>query len=163
MHWYLIHSRPRQEDLVVLNLQRLGVESFCPHLKPQRLTCSRRPNVPVPLFPGYLFSMFDFPTQYRKVNYAQGVRRVVTFGSVPAIVEEEIIESIKAKIQKDYVILESTPFIAGQLLRIEEGPLHGLEAVFEKELSGQQRIALLLRAVSYQVRVIVDREHVVSL
>ena len=88
---------------------------------------------------------------------------MVTFGSVPAIVEEEIIESIKAKIQNDYVILQPTPFIAGQLLRIEEGPLRGLEAIFEKELSGQQRIALLLRAVSYQARVIVDREHVASL
>lgn len=163
MHWYLIHSKPRQEDLVVLNLHRLGVESFCPHLKPKRLIRSRRPSVPVPLFPGYLFSMFDFPTQYRKVNYAQGVQRVVTFGSVPAIVEEEIIESIKAKVQNAYVILQPTPFIAGQLLRIEEGPLRGLEAIFEKELSGQQRIALLLRAVSYQARVIVDREHVAIL
>lgn len=85
---------------------------------------------------------------------------MVTFGSVPAMVGDEIIESIKAKIHEGYVIPKPTPFKAGQLLRIEEGPLRGLEAIFEGELTGQERIAILLKAVSYQARVIIDRNHV---
>ncbi|MEE8303903.1 MAG: transcription termination/antitermination NusG family protein [Candidatus Tectomicrobia bacterium] len=162
MHWYLVHTKPRQEDVAALNLEKLGVEAFCPRLKQRHIIRCRNRATTSPLFPRYLFSRFDSVTQHRLVTYAQGVREVVRFGSVLAIVQDEIIESIKARINGGCVTPNPASFTAGQILRIEDGPLCGLEAVFEKELSGQHRVALLLRSVSYQVRVIVDRGYVAN-
>jgi len=57
----------------------------------------------------------------------------------------------------------TSTFRPGQVVRIQEGPLHGLEAIFEREMPGYQRAVLLLRALSYQARVVVDMAHIVNL
>lgn len=163
MDWYLVQSKPRQENVAALNVQRLGVESFCPHIKQSRILRSRKQVVTRTLFPGYLFAQFDIGSQFRRVNFASGVARVVTFGGVPARVDEEIINSIKARIIDSWVNLEPmSSFKAGQTLQITEGPLCGFEAVFEQEFTGTQRVALLLQTVSYHARVIIERRHVAA-
>ena len=146
-----------------MNLQWLGVEAFCPQLRKFKITHSRKETVISPLFPGYLFSKFDQNTEFCRVNYATGVDNVVKFGSVVARVDAETIALIKARIQNGYVHLRSPSFKAGQEARINEGPFLGLEAVFEEDLSGVQRVALLLKTVSYQARLITDREQVLNL
>ena len=138
----------------MLNLQWLGVEAFCPHLRQFKIIHRRKATVISPLFPGYLFSKFDQDTKFCRVNYAPGVDNVVTFGSIPALVEEEIIASIKARIQNGYVHRQSPSFKVWQGARISNGPFPGVEALFQKNLSGSQRVALLLKTLSYQVRVI---------
>jgi transcriptional antiterminator RfaH len=162
MNWYAVNTKPHQEYLAELMLQRLGVETFCPQLKHSKLIGQKRQTVTDPLFPGYIFVRFNLDTQYRAVNYAQGVRNVVAFGHHPAIVNDGLIESIKSKLEDGYVTVERPSFTSGQAVRIQEGPFRGFNAVFVHEMSDQQRVVLLLQALSYQARVIVDLEHVVT-
>jgi len=163
VHWYLVHSKPDQESVAVLTLQWLGVEAFCPQLRQLKTIRRRNETVISPLFPGYLFSKFDLATEFCRVNYAPGVGNVVTFGSLPALVDEETIASIKARIQNGYVHLQSPSSQVGQVGRMNEGPFLNLEAVFEEDLSGSQRVALLLKTVSSQARAIIDGEQVSNL
>jgi transcriptional antiterminator RfaH len=160
MHWYAVNSKPRQENLAEQNLQRLGVETFYPQLRQNKVIRRRRQTVIGPLFPGYLFVRFNLDAQYRAVNYARGVRKLVAFGSEPVLVDDEIIESIKSRLQDGYVTIQRAPFTPGQIVRIQEGPLRGLEAIFEREMGDQERAMLLLKTLSFQARVIVDLEYV---
>jgi len=160
MDWYLVHSKPRQEVIAEMNLQRWEVETFCPQLRQTKLIRGKKRTAIIPLFPGYLFSRFDFYTEYRKVLYAHGVANVVMFGTIPAKVDEEIVETIRARTHEGFVQLSPPSFISGQTVQIQEGPLKGLLAVFERELTGTQRVALLLKNVSYNARVVIDREWV---
>ncbi|MFQ5560909.1 MAG: hypothetical protein ACE5FU_10040, partial [Nitrospinota bacterium] len=113
-----------------------------------------------PLFPGYLFSQFSINTHYRAVHYAQGVRGVVAFGDVPAEMDEESIIFIKSRIINDFVDMDQLHFSHGQTVRICEGPFQGLEAIFEREITSQQRVVLLLNALAQKTPVVVDREYV---
>ncbi len=158
MDWYLVRSKPRQEKVADWNLQRLGVNSFCPQLRQTKQIRGKRQTVLDPLFPGYLFARFDFQTEYRKVAYAHGVANVVMFGGVPAKVDEKIIDIIQQRIQEGCRSGSTGSFTFGQPVRIEEGPMKGFVAVFERELTGTQRVALLLKTVSYSARLIVERE-----
>ena len=160
MDWYLLRSKPRQEVIAETNIQRWGVESFCPQLMQTKIIRGKKQTVISPLFPGYLFSRFNLSTDYRKVAYAHGVADVVTFGTTPARVDEEIIETIRARMHEGFVSLSPPLFISGQTVQIQEGPLKGLLAVFERELTGTQRVALLLKNVSYSARVVIEREWV---
>jgi transcriptional antiterminator RfaH len=160
MHWHAVHTKPHQEHLAALSLERLGVETFCPQLKQIKLVRRRRQEVIRPLFPGYLFAQFHVEAQYRAVNYATGVQRVVAWGTEPAIIDDSLIVSIRDRMQNGCVIVRPTPFIPGQIVRIMEGPLQGLEAVFERELSDEQRVIVLMQAVSYKARVVIDRASV---
>ena len=162
MNWYAINTKPRQEDLAEQNLQRLGLETFCPQLKQNKVIRRIRRTVIGPLFPGYLFAQFNLNTHYRAVNYARGVQRLVCFGLSPAIVDEEMIESIKSRLQDGCVTVQLSSFKPGQAVRIHQGPLQGIEAIFEQEMSDHRRVVLLLRALSYQARVVVDLEHVIA-
>ena len=156
--WYLIHSKARQEDLAELNLRRLGLETYCPRFRALKLLRSKTYGEEEALFPGYLFVKVDMTTEYRKVTYAHGVLRVVKFGAAPAVVEEKIIESIREGACNGLVVLPlSSSLKLGQIVRIHKGPFCGFEAIFEKELNGAQRVALLMKTVAFQGRVVVDR------
>lgn len=162
INWYAIHTKPRQEKLAELTLQHLGVETFFPELRRQQVIRRTRQITISPLFPGYLFARFNMETRYRAVNAGRGIRKVVSAGTIPAVVDERIIESIKLRLNDGYVTLRPTQFVAGQTVRIQDGPFQGLDAVFEKEFSDHQRAMLLLQALSYQARVVVDLGCVVN-
>jgi transcriptional antiterminator RfaH len=163
MQWYAINTKPRQERISELNLKRLGIETFSPELRQIKLIRRKRRAVISPLFPGYLFARFVPDLHFRAVNFACGVQRVVTFGKIPAAVDEEMIDSIKSRFQEGYVILPRTSFTPGQSVQIRGGPLQGLEAIFEREMPDQQRVVLLLQTLSYRARVVMDLEQVAGL
>ncbi|MDT7041581.1 transcription termination/antitermination NusG family protein [Candidatus Nitronereus thalassa] len=158
MDWYLIRSKIRQEFLAEANLHRWDIESFCPQIKQTKARRGKKQTVIAPLFPGYLFSKFDLGRDYRKVTYAHGVADVVMFGSTPAKVDDSIIQGIRSRMEDGFVSLDSYSFSPGETVQIQEGPFKGLLAVFERELTGTQRVALLLKSVSYNARLIVERD-----
>jgi transcriptional antiterminator RfaH len=160
INWYLIHAKNRQEDTAERNLQHLGVETFCPRFKQIKANRSKaQAEGKIPLFPGYLFVRVDMSTEFRKVTYAHGVLRVVKFGSAPALVAEEIIHSIRAREDDGLVVLSpSSSLKPGQNVLIDKGPFQGFEAIFEQELNGINRVALLLKTVAYQGRIVVARD-----
>jgi transcriptional antiterminator RfaH len=158
VRWYLIHSKGRQEGVAELNLRRLGVEIFCPRLRGVKSTPRKTQGEGEVLFPGYFFVRVDMTTEYRKVTYAHGVLRVVKFGAAPAVVEDEIIDSIKERVHNGFVHLPlSSSLKSGQIVHINKGPFLGFEAIFEQELNGTQRVALLMKTVAFQGRIVTDR------
>lgn len=162
-NWYAVNTKPHQEDLAECSLKRLGVETFCPLLKQMKVIRRKRRVVVAPLFPGYIFARFRLDVHYRSVNYAQGVRKLVAFGQMPTVVDDAIIESIRSRIHDGFIGISSTALTPGQVVMIQQGPLQGLEAIFNQELSDRQRVVLLLRTLSYQARVVTSRELVVGL
>ena len=161
-HWHAVSIKPHQEYLAESNLSRLGIETFLPRIR-QVKTIRRKNQVCVdPLFPGYLFARFNHEEHTRSVMHGRGVRHIVSFGSVPAIIEESVIVALKRRLCDGVVDRGLACFYPGQVVRLQDGPLFGLEAVFEKKLSGSQRAVLLLRALSYQARVVTDLKDIVA-
>lgn len=161
---YLIQSKARQEDVAGVNLRLLGVETFCPRLRVRELksTRSTAQSEGEVLFPGYLFIRVDMKTGYRKVTYAHGVLRIVMLGTAPAVVEEEIIDSIRERVHNGIVFPPpSASLESGQVIFINKGPFHGFEAIFEQELNGTQRIAHLRKTVAFPSRMVIDCDCVV--
>lgn len=163
MQWYAINTKPHQEYVAEANLHRLGVKTFCPQIRQDRMIRRKMQMTMSPLFPGYLFAQFSVDRQYRSIVYARGVRRVVAFGSEPAIVDEGLIDTIKSRMTDEYIHLPDAQFMPGQPVRIQDGPMHGIEAVFQRGLPGSQRAVILLRTLAYQASVVVDQKAIVNL
>jgi len=162
--WYVVHSKPRAEKIASIHLEKLGIESLCPYMR-QKKTVRRKSVVQeVPLFPGYFFARFDPEHQFRAVQYSTGVRCVVSFGETLARIDASLIDAMKDRIYQGYVtVTKSIGFHPGQKVRIHNGPLQGFEAVFECEMSDQQRVAVLLKTVAYQARVVVPIDQIASM
>jgi len=153
MHWYVIRTKPHQENRVEFHLRQLSVETFLPLLK-QRKTIRRQPRMVVePLFPRYLFARFDITECFRAVNFSRGVVNIVAFGSKPVEVGETLIDEIKSRMEEGYIIPQSERFQKGQIVYINDGPFAGLEAVFVREMKEQDRVLLLLRALGFNARI----------
>lgn len=160
--WYAVRTKPRCEAFAEANLQRLGVEVFLPMLIEGKPMSVVNRKLATPLFPGYLFVRCAMPAQHRAVSYATGVKSVVSFGADPAIVDDLIIDSIKGQAVNGVIEIADGTFVPGRAVRIHDGPLCGLDAVFEKKLNGTSRVVLLLKAISYQARVVIDLRGVVN-
>lgn len=161
--WYAVNTKMHCESFACASLARLGVEVFLPMLKEQKAVRGRRHSMTSPLFPGYLFAKFEVRSQLRAVTYAQGVKNIVTFGGGPSMVDESIIQAIRSQATNGVIELSGNRFSPGQVVRIQDGPLCGLEAVFEKKLDGTSRAVLLLKTISFQARVILESQHVANM
>jgi len=161
--WYAVYTKSHSEISACASLDRLGVEVFLPMLRERKILREKCRPTTSPLFPRYLFAKFDVSSQLRAVTYARGVKSIVTFGSCPSIVDESIIHAIRSQATNGTIELSEDRFSSGQIVRIQDGPLCGLEAVFEKKLSGNNRAVLLLKAMSFQARVILEYQHVANM
>ena len=158
MNWYAVHAKPRQEAVALLSLQREKVETFFPQLRRKRTIRRVRKWVTGPLFPGYFFARFDASREGRLVRYANGVINVVSFGGNPAVVESAIIAAIKDHAPTNVVTIQPAQLSPGDVVEIQTGPFRGLQGVFEREMSGQERVVILLEVLAKTTRVQVSRE-----
>src|ERR1700758_2901876 len=147
--WYLVRTKPSKERYVSAQLAQLAPEVFLPLLSmAERHTdpCDRI----VPLFPQYIFLRCDLTAHYFRIRYVPGVASFVTVGRDPLPVPQSIVESVRARCTNDVVHLQQEPFRHGEPVRILTGPFRGLDAVFERYLSGAERVAILLNGLDGQ-------------
>ena len=156
LSWYLIHSKPRQEACALDNLQRQGFECFLPIISVEKLRRKLLVPVPEPLFPRYLFIRLDASQQGRSWNPIRsttGVSRLVSFGQVPAKVDEELVTSIRESVSSTTV--QQRHFAPGESLRINQGPFAGLEALYQMP-DGESRVMVLINMLSKQVSLSIE-------
>lgn len=106
---------------------------------------------PRPFFPGYLFSAFPLDL-FTKINNAYGVRKIVRFGFIPAVVPLVVIEDLRERMGRDGMInmpAEQVParFKHGDKVLIVSGPLKNFAGIFDCELSSADRVRILLDTV----------------
>ena len=152
--WYAVMAKPRKEQTSASFLEQAGIETYYPEVNECLSVKGRRCVRRVSLFPGYFFARFDYDKQYRTVSYCRGVRKIVTFGQVPAEVEPELLDDIRRGLSRQDMIPIIPRPTHGEVVRISHGPLAGVEGMFDSCLSGKERVVVLLRALSYQSRAI---------
>ena len=152
MSWYAIRTKPHQEKVAELHLRQFCADVLAPLVKEHKTVRGQGKWVTEPLFPGYLFARFDLQDTYRAVKFARGVSNIVEFGSRPAEVSESIIHAIRERLVEGLVTIQPASFHQGQVVRITDGPLAGLEAVFFREMKKQQRVCVLLNLLGQQTR-----------
>lgn len=158
-HWYAVHTHPKQEERANSNLQAWGVKTLSPLIKEHRSRKdSNKPGIVVkPLFPQYIFAYFVARDYLSKVWFTRGVQEVVHFGDSIAPVDDEAIALIESQLGADNVI-RLGELKCGDKVRINQGPFQSLTGIFEKKVNGTDRVMLLLEAISYQGRILIDRE-----
>ncbi len=162
MQWYCVHAKPCKESAAERFFRGvLRLETYYPQLKRQKTIRRVKRWVTGPLFPRYLFCRLDPLQHYRAVRYAPQVADVVSFGERPTIVDEAIIDQLKQWAGEAVDIVTVRPgFRPGDPVEITEGPLRGLQAVFQQEMSDGDRVAVLLSALAFQPRVVLDRSQI---
>jgi len=141
--WYLLHTKPRQEELALVNLERQGYPCFLPRWRREKMRGRKLSVVSEPMFPRYLFIRLDSGPQgksWSAIRSTLGVRQLVYFGSQTAKVDDSLIRLLKAKEQS---LPTGGLFAAGEAVVITEGPYAGIEAIYQTQEAEQRSILLL--------------------
>lgn len=153
LKWYVIQTKPRKEEVAVFHIEREGIEVFFPRMKAVAIKNGKAKNVIKALFPNYLFAHFDPHMSYRLVRWSRGVSRVVGFDGGPAPVDDEVIEIIKRRVDKHCVVRRAYHLKARDRIRIRSGPLKDLIGIFERWVSDEGRVRVLLNLLNYDASV----------
>jgi transcriptional antiterminator RfaH len=158
--WYVLHTHLKQEERANENLRSFGVETLHAKVKTRRYNefTGAPTYITQPLFPRYLFAKFIVREQLPKIRFTRGVHNVVSFGESPAPVDPDIIDIIRDRIDEHGFVKENNELKPGDKVVISSGPLRNLVGIFEREVKGSDRITILLTAIEYQGRLVVDRE-----
>ena len=154
MNWYAIHSKPRQEERALENLQRQGFEAWLPLLTIEKVLRSKLVQVVEPMFSRYLFIRLDTEqTNWSPIRSTLGVSKLVSFGNRPAVVADELIEALQQ-------LPEQAPqrlIQPGHQVKIVSGPLRGLEGIYQ-QADGELRAMVLIELLNKQHRIVTDMQ-----
>jgi transcriptional antiterminator RfaH len=148
--WYLVRTKTGKERWVRDQLIAQLPEVFLPLLEARVSRWGKLAWSIAPLFPGYLFARLDPQNDYFGVRYLPGVQSLVSAGNDPIAVPSGVIEEIRRRATNGVVKIKEKVFDSGDLLLVAQGPFRGFEAIFERYLSGAERIAILLSAIDAQ-------------
>jgi transcription antitermination factor NusG len=158
MQWFALVVKPQHEKSVQEQLLARSVEVYVPLIKTRRRWSDRIKIAETPLFPRYAFSRFDFEDRV-KVLSAPGVIRTVGFGGVPAPISEQEIDSIRSVIASGRGVRPWPLLRVGQRVRIEAGPLCGVEGVLAREKT-LYRVVVNVELLNRGVAVEVERDEI---
>lgn len=154
MHWYLVHTKPRQEKCALQNLQQQGYQCYLPTLSSEKLRQGVLVMSDEPLFPRYLFihlGQGNSAQSWAPIRSTKGVSSLVRFGAEPAKVSERLVETLRAQ-EASIQAVPSRLFRAGERVRLTEAPFDGVEGIYQMA-DGQRRAMVLIELLSKQVRV----------
>ncbi len=147
--WYVLHSKPRKEEVLFQQVQSRGIECLLPliHAHPVNPTARKT----LPYFPGYMFVHVDLDqvgiSTFQWMPFSTGL---VAFDGIPATVPDALIKEIYHRLEDpdlngDQFIKKIKP---GDEILIKSGIFAGYEAIFDVNLPGRERVRVFLKLLS---------------
>lgn len=157
--WCAIYTKPQKEEYAELNLRLRGIDTFYPKLFLPR--SPKRKKQVVPLFPSYLFVRFEIVSgESCSIIWCPGVKRLVSFNGVPAIVEESIMAFLMGQAGPDGIISAQCNVTIGQQISIDGGPFDGLVGIIQEPPNAKGRVKVLLQLLNRPTKVDVPVQYV---
>jgi transcriptional antiterminator RfaH len=160
--WYVIHTKPRQEQLAAENLLRQAYRVYFPKIKQLKRNRGRQQAQFEALFPRYLFLQPDSAAHsISPVRSTLGVSTLVRFGQEPAVMRAETLQAIREFETHRNAAgdQEISPFQPGVRIQIADGPLAGMEGLISDV--SHERVIVLMQLLGQDTRVSVSHHHLV--
>lgn len=142
-NWYVIYTKPQQEERAFLNLKKQGYECYLPWLKVNKLKKGELIEINEVMFSRYLFVRLcqdQWAKSWHPIRSTLGVSALLMFGNQPQKVNNAVIDSIRVmELQKTVKKL----FNEGDQVIIYEGALKGMEGIYQIE-NGKDRAMILI-------------------
>ena len=152
--WYAIQSKAHKEFQVRASLETRGLVVFLPLIRPQASNAKKKAEKP--FFPSYLFVRADLErVGISAVQYTPGLRRIVSFNEgKPSPVADQIITHLQDRLATMNAFdREGQELKQGDRVVITSGVLKDYEALFDRRISPEGRVRLLIQLLARQVPV----------
>ncbi len=150
--WFALSVVPRKEKATAQALRMKGYTDFLPLYSVKRRWSDRMKVVELPLFPGYVFCRFN-PLTRLPILKMPSVMSVLGLGANPEPVADDEIEALQTVCKAGVHAIPYPYLVAGAKVKINEGPLAGVEGILveEKETKLVLSVSLLQRSIAVEV------------
>lgn len=155
LSWYLVHTKPRQEDIALANLERQGYTCYLPQMRIERVRRRKAEIATEPMFPRYLFIRLDSSDQgksWTPIRSTLGVSQLVHFGARAAKVDDTLVDLLR---QRERALPTEAMFHSGDSVVIADGPFAGIEAIYQTA-DAERRAFILLEILAKPVSMHID-------
>jgi transcriptional antiterminator RfaH len=162
--WLAVCCKPRQEYVAQENLVRQGFHVYLPRILIRRRLRGHWIDAIEVLFPRYIFLRINaIQKSIAPVRSTRGVVGLVCFGGQPAVVPDQVIATLIQRENPEIGLHQADQplFSAGDPIRLVDGPLTGMKAIFEQEDS-EQRVIVLLNLLGKSNKMKVSRDWIVQ-
>ena len=156
--WFLVATKPRAEAQAQVHLERQAYRVCAPKLEVKRRRRGAWQKIVEPLFPGYVFVQVVLGEQdIAPIRSTVGCLSIVHFGGCPSKVPDAVM--------RPFLALGDAPFVVdrawqrGDVVRFENGPFVGLEAVFSIK-EGAGRVVVLMTMLGARKSIVVDESDI---
>lgn len=143
--WIAVYTKSRHEQIVINELSKKDIESFCPMFKERRQWSDRKKWVHFPLFRSYVFARIHLKENIF-VLQTIGVNKIVKFQNKISIIPDQVINDIKNIVDGGYKIQQVDYFIKGDEVSVVSGPLKGVNGIIQ-DLKGDSRLIMKVEAI----------------
>lgn len=151
--WAVVNTHPHKESLALQNLAQQDFQTYCPFIRKRIRHARQTKDVLRPLFPSYIFVRINQDAQrWRPILSTLGVRALVRFGDRVGFLNDDFVESLKAREIDGALVRPEKPFSPGEQVRISGGAFDGLVATI-LEMNEKDRLVLLLDMLNRPVKV----------
>jgi transcriptional antiterminator RfaH len=160
--WYAVRCKPRQETVAEENLQRQDFRVYLPRIRIRQRRRGRWLDTVEVLFPRYIFIRINpLRRSTATVRSTRGVVGLVRFGGQPAVVPDAVMDALlQREDAASGLHLDNRPlFTAGEQVKLVDGPLTGMEAIFTQQ-DGDKRVIVLLELLGKANKISVSRDWV---
>lgn len=151
--WYVVRTKAGDEHRANDNLLHQEIETFLPLYKNYYFRNGRMVQTIKPLFPNYLFARLDLDAHFTKVKWTRGVSRILGNRVGPVSISEKVVQTIRERVGKDSLIELEEQIKEGDLVQVSSGPLKDLIGIFQKRMSGKDRVKILLNLIGVDIPV----------
>ena len=153
--WYVAYTQPKKEKIAAFNLELQGFEAYLPLYKTFKKSSSGPLVGAEPMFPRYIFFRPGLNQSLSAVRSTRGVSFVLTFGTQPAVLKSDIVDTIRSfEAQRDSVGLECvSPFQPGKQVRLRDN-LRGIEGLVTAVSS--KRVTVLIELLGGYQKISVE-------
>lgn len=142
MNWYVVYTKPRWEKKTAEQLNKFGVNCYCPTIKKTHQWSDRKKKVEVPLFNHYVF--VQLAEKDRNIVFlSPGVIRYLFWLGKHAIIKDSEISTIKEWLNSaDNSDISVIEYKIGQKIKLNSGPFREQNAVI-KDVTKKHYILIL--------------------
>ena len=144
--WFVVNTKPRQEQVALDNLQRQGYHAYLPRIVMQKRRRDQWHSVSEPLFPGYVFVQLTLgQDNTAPIRSTLGARGLVRFGTHTPSLDNSLIDWFEQQEQQQFEQPKTASdlFKPGAPVTILAGPFAGLQAVYEMPKSADRALLLI--------------------
>jgi transcription antitermination factor NusG len=143
--WYVVRSKPNKEEFLAGQLTAYGIKVFYPRVRVKPV--NPRARKLKAYFPSYLFVYVDLGmVNLSTLQWMPGAVNLVSFDGVPAPVPETLIAAVERQVE--HINASQINMLhglkPGDMVSIQDGPFAGYEAIFDGQISGRERVRVLL-------------------